>query len=95
MVLLAGQLMFLHTNFWPKMNLQLPLSVEDYTRHEWACARKSFDGVPFCSYQQAWSSEHGVHVRHILRGGIYSKVLLRIHHVQAVAAIRPWEPAVC
>jgi hypothetical protein len=25
--------MFLHTNFVPKMNLQLPFSMEAYTRH--------------------------------------------------------------
>ncbi len=28
-----GQVMFLHTNFVPKMNLQLPFSMEAYTRH--------------------------------------------------------------
>lgn len=30
--------MFLHTNFVPKMNLQLPFSMEAYTRHVMAAA---------------------------------------------------------
>ena len=30
--------MFLHTNFVPKMNLQLPFSIEAYTRHVMAAA---------------------------------------------------------
>jgi hypothetical protein len=46
MCLLAGQLMFLHTNFVPKMNLQLPLSIEAYTRHDMAGACTLFDEVP-------------------------------------------------
>lgn len=35
--------MFLHTNFVPKMNLQLPFSMEAYTRHArgWSCMHAS------------------------------------------------------